>query len=47
VWKSRELGQKVAAMKKPHTYYTLGNVTGLYESHWSFPIQVYLADRQS
>jgi len=47
VWKSRELEEQVAAMKNPHTYYTLGKGTELYESHWSFPIQVYVADRRS
>src|SRR2546422_11748178 len=47
VWKSTELTEQVAAMKNPHTYYTLGKGIALYESHWSFPLQVYVADRRS
>ena len=44
MWKSRELAMRVATMKRAQTYYTLGNVTALYEWHWSFPLQVYVAD---
>jgi len=47
VWKSRELEEQVAAMKNPQTYYTLGMCTELYESHWSFSLEVYVADRHS
>ena len=31
-------------MRRTQTYYTLGNATALDESHWSFPLQVYVAD---
>jgi hypothetical protein len=47
IWKSSELEQKVAAMENPQTFYTLGKGVALYESHWSFPLHVYVADRQS
>lgn len=46
IWKSSELERRVAAMANPETYYTLGAGVALYESHWVFPIQVYVADRE-
>src|SRR2546423_1343410 len=44
IWKSRELEEKVAAMKNPHTCYTLGKASALYESHWCFRLDVYIVD---